>query len=169
LTGGYLPLAATLTTERIYEGFLGRPEELRTFFHGHTFTGNPLGCAAGIATLETFEREQTVQRSIAKIELLTRLLSDRVAPLPAVAEIRQCGLMVGIELHPDDALGHRVTLAARRRGAVIRPLGNVIVLMPAPAMSSDEIDRLVAITAAAIAEVTAGEDVVVAPRGAAAG
>jgi adenosylmethionine---8-amino-7-oxononanoate aminotransferase len=158
LTGGYLPLAATLTTERIYEGFLGRPDELRTFFHGHTFTGNPLGCAAGIATLQTFEREETVQRSLAKIELLTRRLHERVAALPSVAEIRQCGLMVGIELHPGDALGHRVTLAARRRGAVIRPLGDVIVLMPAPAMSSDEIDRLVAITAAAIAEVTAGED-----------
>jgi adenosylmethionine---8-amino-7-oxononanoate aminotransferase len=159
LTGGYLPLAATMTTERIYEGFLGRPDELRTFFHGHTFTGNPLGCAAGIATLETFEREETVQRSLAKIELLTRRLHERVAPLPGVAEIRQCGLMVGIELHPGDAFGHRVTLAARRRGAVIRPLGDVIVLMPAPAMSAVDIDRLVAITAAAIAEVVAGEDV----------
>jgi adenosylmethionine-8-amino-7-oxononanoate aminotransferase len=157
LTGGYLPLAATLTSERIYEGFLGRPEELRTFFHGHTFTGNPLGCAAGIATLQTFELEQTVQRSLAKIELLTRRLDERIASLPGVAEIRQCGLMVGIELHPGDALGNRVTLAARRRGAVIRPLGDVIVLMPAPAMSSGEIDRLVAITAAAIAEVTADE------------
>jgi adenosylmethionine---8-amino-7-oxononanoate aminotransferase len=167
LTGGYLPLAATLTTERIYEGFLGRPEELRTFFHGHTFTGNPLGCAAGIATLQTFEREQTVQRSLAKIELLTRRLDERIAPLPEVAEIRQCGLMVGIELHPGDALGNRVTIAARQRGAVIRPLGDVIVLMPAPAMSSDEIDRLVAITAAAIAEVTAGEDAGVGRSGAA--
>ncbi|MFZ0385767.1 MAG: adenosylmethionine--8-amino-7-oxononanoate transaminase [Solirubrobacteraceae bacterium] len=157
LTGGYLPLAATLTTERIYEGFLGCPEDLRTFFHGHTFTGNPLGCAAGIATLQTFEREQTVQRSLAKIELLTRRLDERIASLPGVAEIRQCGLMVGIELHPGDALGNRVTLAARRRGAVIRPLGDVIVLMPAPAMSSGEIDRLVAITASAIAEVTADE------------
>jgi adenosylmethionine---8-amino-7-oxononanoate aminotransferase len=79
--------------------------------------------------------------------------------LPGVAEIRQCGLMVGVELHPGDALGNRVTHAARRRGAVIRPLGDVIVLMPAPAMSTDDLDRLVAITAAAIAEVTAGEDV----------
>jgi adenosylmethionine---8-amino-7-oxononanoate aminotransferase len=156
LTGGYLPLAATLTTEAIYEGFLGRPEELRTFFHGHTFTGNPLGCAAGIATLETFEREHTVQRSLAKIDLLTRLLEERVTPLPAVAEIRQCGLMVGIELHSADALGDRVTLAARRRGAVIRPLGDVIVLMPAPAMAADQIDRLVAITADSIADATAG-------------
>src|ERR1700743_3485335 len=98
LTGGYLPLAATLTTESIYEGFLGRPDELRTFFHGHTFTGNPLGCAAGIATLQTFERERTVERSLPKIELLGRLLEQRVAPLDGVAEIRQCGLMVVSEL-----------------------------------------------------------------------
>jgi adenosylmethionine-8-amino-7-oxononanoate aminotransferase len=158
LTGGYLPLAATLTTEAIYEGFLGRPDELRTFFHGHTFTGNPLGCAAGIATLQTFERERTVPRSLANIELLERLLDERIAPLAGVAEIRQCGLMVGIELRPGAGLGHRVTLAARRRGAVIRPLGDVIVLMPAPAMSADDLDRLVAITSESIAEVVAGED-----------
>jgi adenosylmethionine-8-amino-7-oxononanoate aminotransferase len=158
LTGGYLPLAATLTTERIYEGFLGRPEELRTFFHGHTFTGNPLGCAAGIATIETFERERTVPRSLAKIELLQRLLHERVAPLDGVAEIRQCGLMVGIELYPGDGLGNRVAAAARRRGAVIRPLGDVIVLMPAPAMSEHTLDRLVTIAAGSIAEVVAGAD-----------
>jgi adenosylmethionine-8-amino-7-oxononanoate aminotransferase len=158
LTGGYLPLAATLTTDAIYEGFLGRPDELRTFFHGHTFTGNPLGCAAGIATLQTFERERTVARSLDNIDLLERLLSERVAPLPGVAEIRQCGLMVGIELHPGDGLGNRVTRAARRRGAVIRPLGDVIVLMPAPAMSAGDLDRLVAIAADSIAEVVAGDD-----------
>jgi adenosylmethionine---8-amino-7-oxononanoate aminotransferase len=158
LTGGYLPLAATLTTERIYEGFLGRPEELRTFFHGHTFTGNPLGCAAGIATLQTFEREHTIERSLPKIDALTRWLDERVAPLAGVAEIRQCGLMVGIELYPGDGRGNRVTAAARRRGAVIRPLGDVIVLMPAPAMSIEDLDRLVAIAADAIAEVVADED-----------
>ncbi|HEX5192658.1 MAG TPA: adenosylmethionine--8-amino-7-oxononanoate transaminase [Solirubrobacteraceae bacterium] len=158
LTGGYLPLAATLTSERIYEGFLGRPDELRTFFHGHTFTGNPLGCAAGIATLQTFERERTLERSLPKIELLTRLLAERVAPLAGVADIRQCGLMVGIELHPGDGLGNRVTQAARRRGAVIRPLGDVILLMPAPAMAPEDLDRLVAIAADSVAEVVAGED-----------
>jgi adenosylmethionine-8-amino-7-oxononanoate aminotransferase len=163
LTGGYLPLAATLTTERIYEGFLGRPEELRTFFHGHTFTGNPLGCAAGIATLETFETEHTVERSLPKIALLERWLAERVAPLDGVAEIRQCGLMVGIELYPGDGLGNRVTAAARRRGAVIRPLGDVIVLMPAPAMSTSDLDRLVAIAADSIAEVVAGADLAALP------
>src|SRR5947209_5924160 len=98
LTGGYLPLAATLASERIYQGFLGRVEEFRTFFHGHTYTGNPLACAAGIATLDTFERERTLERLQPKIELLRRLLEQRVAILPAVAEVRQRGLMVGIEL-----------------------------------------------------------------------
>jgi adenosylmethionine-8-amino-7-oxononanoate aminotransferase len=157
LTGGYLPLAATLSTEHIYEGFLGQAEDSRTFFHGHTFTGNPLACAAAIATLETFEREQTIAGLGAKIDLLTRALTEQVEPLAAVREIRQRGLMIGIELDGGSAaerLGHQVTLAARRRGAVIRPLGDVIVLMPAPAMLAEDLSRLVAITAAAITEVT---------------
>jgi adenosylmethionine---8-amino-7-oxononanoate aminotransferase len=159
LTGGYLPLAATLATERIYEGFLGRYEGYRTFFHGHTYTGNPLACAAAIASLETFEREGTLEQLQPKIELLTRMLDHHIAPLPGVAEVRQRGFMVGIELSPRPAherLGHRVTLAARRRGAMIRPLGDVVVLMPAPAISESDLRRLVAITAAAITEATAG-------------
>jgi adenosylmethionine-8-amino-7-oxononanoate aminotransferase len=160
LTGGYLPLAATLTTERVYEGFLGRFDEFRTFFHGHTFTGNPLGCAAAIATLETFERERTLEHLQPKIDLLAQLLDQRIAPLPAVAEIRQRGTMVGIELiaaSAQERLGHRVTLAAQRHGAVIRPLGDVIVLMPALAISAADLRRLVAITASSIAEATADQ------------
>jgi adenosylmethionine-8-amino-7-oxononanoate aminotransferase len=159
LTGGYLPLAATLTTERVYEGFLGSSEDARTFFHGHTFTGNPLGCVAAIATLEIFERERTLEMMAPKIELLARLLDRRIAILPGVAEVRQRGFMVGIELvspPPTEHLGQQVMLAARRRGAVIRPLGDVIVLMPAPAMSEADLSRLVAITASSIAEVTSG-------------
>jgi adenosylmethionine-8-amino-7-oxononanoate aminotransferase len=159
LTGGYLPLAATLATERVYEGFLGRPEEARTFFHGHTFTGNPLACAAALATLELFEREQTLELLQPKIELLTRALAHRITGLPGVVEVRQRGFMVGIDLAglaPSDRLGHQVTLAARRRGAIIRPLGDVVVLMPPLAISEADLTRLVAITAAAIAEVTAG-------------
>jgi adenosylmethionine-8-amino-7-oxononanoate aminotransferase len=157
LTGGYLPLAATLTTETIYQGFLGAPDEFRTFFHGHTYTGNPLACAAGIATLELFERERTLQALQPKIEVLARLLDQRLAILPGVAQIRQRGFMVGIELiaHPPVAqLGHQVTLAARRRGAIIRPLGDVVVLMPPLAISESELRRLVAITAGAIADAT---------------
>ena len=155
ITGGYLPLSATITTERIYERFLGREDELRTFFHGHTYTGNPLACAAGIATLETFERERTLELLAPKIELLARLLDQRVRPLGVVAEVRQRGFMVGIELSPrfeGEPLGRRVTLAARRQGAIIRPLGDVIVLMPPLSIEEAELSRLVAITAEAIDE-----------------
>jgi adenosylmethionine-8-amino-7-oxononanoate aminotransferase len=159
LTGGYLPLAATVSTERVYEGFLGGREELRTFFHGHTFTGNPLACAAAVATLEVFERERTLELLQPKIELLTRSLALRVAVLPRVNEVRQRGFMVGIELAGGDSpgpLGHQVTLAARRRGAIIRPLGDVVVLMPPLSISEADLLRLVAITASSIAEVGIG-------------
>lgn len=159
LTGGYLPLAATLTTERVYEGFLGQPEDLRTFFHGHTFTGNPLACAAAVATLEVFKRERTLEQLQPKIELLARSLAHRVAVLPGVHEVRQRGFMVGIELvAPDPAqrLGHQVALAARRRGAIVRPLGDVVVLMPPLSISEADLSRLVAITASSIAEVASG-------------
>ena len=158
LTGGYLPLAATLTTEPIYEAFLGEFAEFKTFFHGHTYSGNPLGCAAGIACLDVFETEHTLERLQPKIALLADLLEREVAPQPGVAEIRQRGFMVGIELaeHPLDArIGHQVTLAARRRGAIIRPLGDVVVLMPPLSIDEQELRRLVEITAAAIAEATA--------------
>jgi adenosylmethionine---8-amino-7-oxononanoate aminotransferase len=152
LSGGYLPLAATLTTERVYEGFLGAQEDFRAFFHGHTFTGNPLACAAALASLEAFEREHTLLRMQPKIRLLRDLLGP-VAAMPAVAEVRGRGLMVGIDLGPYDPalrLGHRVTLEARRRGAIIRPLGDVIVLMPPLAISQADLRRLVAITAESI-------------------
>jgi adenosylmethionine-8-amino-7-oxononanoate aminotransferase len=157
LTGGYLPLAATLTTERVYEGFLGAFEQFRTFFHGHTYTGNPLACAAALATLAVFEEERTLDRLALKIDLLAELLDEHVAPLASVAEIRRRGFMVGIQLseYPLEArMGHEVTLAARRRGAIVRPLGDVVVLMPPLAISEDELRRLVAITAEAIAEAT---------------
>jgi adenosylmethionine-8-amino-7-oxononanoate aminotransferase len=159
LTGGYLPLAATLTTERVYERFLGDPDEFRTFFHGHTYTGNPLAAAAAVASLEVFERERTLELLQPKIELLSRLLGQRIAILPGVAEVRQRGFMVGIELTPQpvaDRVGHQVTLAARRRGAIIRPLGDVVVLMPPLAISEADLRRLVAVTAASIAEATTG-------------
>jgi adenosylmethionine-8-amino-7-oxononanoate aminotransferase len=157
LTGGYLPLAATLATERIYEGFLAEFHEFRTFFHGHTYTGNPLACAAALATLDVFEEERTLERLQPKIALLERLLAERVAPLAAVAEIRQRGFMVGIELGGfavEERMGHQVTLAARERGAIVRPLGDVIVLMPPLAIATEELERLVGITAGAIAEAT---------------
>jgi adenosylmethionine---8-amino-7-oxononanoate aminotransferase len=152
LTGGYLPLAATLATERIYEGFLGAPAEGRTFFHGHTYTGNPLACAAALASLDAFEQERTIERLGPKIELLGELLGE-VSAMPEVSEVRRCGAMVGIDLgehNPELRLGHRVTLEARKRGAIVRPLGDVVVLMPPLSISEAELRRLVEITAAAI-------------------
>ncbi|GAC1436292.1 MAG: adenosylmethionine--8-amino-7-oxononanoate transaminase [Solirubrobacteraceae bacterium] len=159
LTGGYMPLAATLAREEIYEGFLGSPEDFRTFFHGHTYTGNPLACAAALATLEVFEHERTMERLQDKIALLGAALDELVAPLAAVREVRRCGFMVGIELQCRPAAersGHAVAMAARRRGAIIRPLGDVVVLMPPLAIEDAELRRLVDITAAAIDEASAG-------------
>jgi adenosylmethionine---8-amino-7-oxononanoate aminotransferase len=152
ITGGYLPLAATLTTERVYEGFLGEFEEFRTFFHGHTYTGNPLACAAALATLDVFEQERTLERLQPKLELFAELL-EPLAAHPAVAEVRRRGTMTGIELagFPLEArIGHQVALEARRRGAIVRPLGDVVVLMPPLVISEADLTRLVAITAEAI-------------------
>ena len=163
LTGGYMPLAATLSTERIYDGFLGAHEDFRTFFHGHTYTGNPLACAAAIASLDAFESEGTLLRLQPKIRLLADLLAD-VAKMPEVAEVRSRGFMAGIDLGEHDPalrLGHRVTLAARERGAIVRPLGDTIVLVPPLAISKAELRRLVSITSEAIsaacADAYAGE------------
>ena len=157
LTGGYLPLAATLATERIYAGFLGAHQEWRTFFHGHTYTGNPLACAAALATLDVFVAERTLERLEPKIELLGQLLDDQIRPLAAVTDVRRRGFMVGIELGGFPAaarMGHQVTLAARDRGAIIRPLGDVVVLMPPLGIAEGELRRLVAITAEAITRAT---------------
>lgn len=139
LTGGYMPLAATLTTEAIYRAFLGRYDEWKTFFHGHSYTGNPLGCALALANLEIFRREQTLEQVRKKSRLLARLLQP-LAELPHVGDIRQCGFMVGIELvqdrhtktpYPlDRRIGHRVAQDCRLRGLLLRPLGNVIALVP---------------------------------------
>jgi adenosylmethionine-8-amino-7-oxononanoate aminotransferase len=153
LTGGYLPLAATLATERVYEGFLGAFEQFRTFFHGHTYTGNPLACAAALATLAVFEQEHTLEHLQGKIALLGDLLAEHVSPLSSVAEIRRRGFMVGIQLAEfplASRMGHRVTLEARARGAIVRPLGDTVVLMPPLSIAPEELTRLVEITAAAI-------------------
>ena len=152
LTAGYLPLAATLTTERVYEGFLGAHEEFRTFFHGHTYTGNPLACAAAIANLDVFRSEQTMLRLQPKIRMLNELLAG-VATMDEVAEVRGRGFMVGIDLGEHDPalrLGHRVTLEARARGAIVRPLGDTVVLMPALAIGKADLAVLVEITAESI-------------------
>jgi adenosylmethionine-8-amino-7-oxononanoate aminotransferase len=152
LTGGYLPLAATLTSERVYEGFLGAPEEGRTFFHGHTFTGNPLACAAALANLEAFESERTLVRVQPKIRVFADLLGE-LARLPEVAEVRGRGLMAGIDLgehEPTLRLGDRVAVQARERGAIVRPLGDVVVVMPPLTIGGPELRRLIEIVAVSI-------------------
>lgn len=164
VTGGYLPLAATLASERIHEAFLGPPAAGRTFYHGHTYTGNPLACAAALASLDLFESERTLDRLGPKIRRLERNLTRDVAPLPHVADVRQRGVMVGIELAADaagrrpyaaaDRMGARVTAAARRRGIIVRPLGDVVVLMPPLSITDEQIDRLVRAVGGAVAEVT---------------
>ncbi|MBN3033317.1 MAG: adenosylmethionine--8-amino-7-oxononanoate transaminase [Candidatus Saganbacteria bacterium] len=156
LTGGYLPVAATLATEKIYRAFLGRPEENRTFFHGHTFTGNPLGCAAALASLKLFKKERRLDNVRKNIKLLEKEL-PKFRALEQVLEIRRCGAMVGIELRPDGkpGLGHRVILEARRRGAILRPLGEVIVLMPPLSITQAELKKLLNITYQSIETTTA--------------
>lgn len=128
ITAGYLPLSAALFTDQIFESFLGRHEDLRHFMHGHTYTGNALACAAALGSLRVFDQEKTIAGLAAKI----RLIGREFASLGAVAAVRQCGMMIGIDLggDPADRLGHRVTLEARKRGMIVRPLGNVVVFMP---------------------------------------
>jgi adenosylmethionine---8-amino-7-oxononanoate aminotransferase len=153
ITGGYLPLAATLTTEAVYEGFLGAPEEQRTFFHGHTYTGNPLACAAALANLDVFERERTIERLQPKIALLAERLEE-IEAMPEVAEVRRCGFMTGIDLGAHDPalrMGHRVTLEARERGAIVRPLGDTVVVMPPLSISAADLSRLLDVVAESIA------------------
>ncbi|MBL8951697.1 MAG: adenosylmethionine--8-amino-7-oxononanoate transaminase [Myxococcaceae bacterium] len=140
LTGGYLPLAATLATQRIFEAFLGSAAEQKTFFHGHTYTGNPLACAVALASLELFEREQTLERMKPAIEALARGL-EPIACLKNVAEVRRRGFMVGIELKgyvASDRTGFKVCKAARKHGVLLRPLGDVVVLMPPLSLTVEE-------------------------------
>lgn len=152
LTGGYLPMAATLTTERIFEAFLGPPQEGRTFFHGHTYTGNALAAAAALATLDIFERDDVLATLPAKIARLSSELL-RLRGLPAVGDIRQFGLAAGIELvadragktsfPPGERRGMGVCRAARTRGVFLRPLGDTIICMPPLSITDSEISHLV--------------------------
>ncbi len=162
LTNGYLPLAATLATQEIYDAFLGAPAELKTFFHGHTFTGNPLGCAAALATLDAFERQQVLASLPARVQLL----KDRLARLAGnrwVGDTRQCGLLAGIELVADKAsrrefpyvlqVGARVCMAMRNHGAILRPLGNTLVIFPPLCISMENLSRLMDIVETCVDEV----------------
>lgn len=155
ITGGYLPLAATLTTEEIYQAFLGSIEQRRTFYHGHTYTGNPLACAAAIANLDLFEQDQTLEQLQPKVALLTQQL-ERFRHLPVVGDIRQCGFIVGIELVQNkqtrapfpakEKVGVSVIKEARRRGVILRPLSDVIVIMPPLSITEEELQMLLDVT-----------------------
>ncbi len=164
ITGGYLPLAATITTEHVFESFLGPYESKRTFFHGHTYAGNPLACAAATASMRLLRDRKVIEGLPAKIEALRRAL-EPAAAMPHVGDVRQRGLMVGIELVRDRTTkeeypyalraGQQVCVEARKLGAVLRPLGNVVVLMPPLAMTEAELAELAGIALAGIEKVTA--------------
>jgi adenosylmethionine-8-amino-7-oxononanoate aminotransferase len=160
ITGGFMPLAATLTTERIYEAFLGSCDEEKTFYYGHSYCGNQLACAAAIANLAIFHGEKTLENLRGKIRLLTGLLAP-LAAMRHVAEVRQCGFIAGIELKRDgktafdrrDQTGERVCVAARRHGLLTRPIRDIIVLMPPYCTTADQLSGATAAIGAAIAEV----------------
>jgi adenosylmethionine-8-amino-7-oxononanoate aminotransferase len=168
MTGGYLPLAITMTTEKVFNQFMGSYGKLRAFFHGHTYTGNPLACASALANLDTFANEKTLIRLQEKISHLEWRLKEEFEPHPHIGEVRQRGFMVGVELvknnetgEPyalDERIGHQVIKLARQLGAILRPLGNVIVLMPPLAITMVELDELLDITYRAIDRVTRAQN-----------
>jgi adenosylmethionine-8-amino-7-oxononanoate aminotransferase len=151
IAAGYLPLAATVTGEKVYAAFLGRYSELKTFFHGHTFTGNPLACAVALKSLQLFDQDHLLEGLQLKITRLKMRLGDFSA-LAHVGDVRQCGLAAGIELVADkeagtpypweEKVGIRVCLEARKRGVFSRPLGNTIVIFPPLVILNSELDLL---------------------------
>ncbi len=153
-----------MTTQAVYDAFLGEYADFKTFFHGHSYTGNALGCSAAIANLEVIEKEKVLEKIQPKIKRLSEFLKPLWA-LEPVGDIRQCGLMVGIELvkcrnrkepYPlTEKMGFRVARAAKRMGMLIRPLGNVIVLLPPLSTSPAQLSRMVRILQASIREATA--------------
>ena len=163
ITGGYLPLAATMATDVIYEAFLGEIDQFRTFYHGHTYTGNPLACAAALASLDLMSGTDFMESLQQKISFLSLGL-EKFWKLKHVGDIRQKGMMVGIELVEDGPskktypvsadMGHQVILEARKNGLIIRPLGDVIVLMPVLSMSIPQLEEVLNITYNAIKAVT---------------
>ncbi|KAF0822531.1 adenosylmethionine--8-amino-7-oxononanoate transaminase [Cytobacillus firmus] len=166
ITGGYLPLAATLTTEEIYQEFYGEYEEMKTFFHGHSYTGNQLGCAVALANLEIYEKENLAVQAAKKAEVIQSELAA-LKSLKHIGDIRQVGLMCGIELVQDketgkpfpweSRMGYHSTLEMRKRGMLTRPLGDVIVFMPPLASTNDQIRKMIQIMCDSIEAVTEKE------------
>ena len=164
ITGGYLPLAATLVTDEIYAMFLADPSEDKQFFHGHTYTGNALAAAAALASIQIFEDDDVITNLAPKIQLIDKALTEKIKPLSFVGDIRQCGMMVGIELVRDkekaisfacdELIGAQVCHKARDYGVILRPLGDVIVLMPPLSSTKDELVSLIDTVASSILDIT---------------
>jgi adenosylmethionine-8-amino-7-oxononanoate aminotransferase len=160
ITGGTLPLAATLTTSAVYQAFLGAPE--RAFYYGHSYTANPPGCAAALASLRVFEEERVLEKLPVKIERLRSGLASLKAAHPVIHEVRQCGLIGGIELRQTDGtrfpparrIGETVCIAARSRGLLTRPILDTVVLMPPLCVTLDEIDFALKALDAALSDMT---------------
>jgi adenosylmethionine-8-amino-7-oxononanoate aminotransferase len=165
ITGGYLPLAVTLVTDEIYDAFLGEFKDLKTFFHGHSYTGNPLACAGANACLNLFEKENVLENLKDKIEILESCLKE-ILSLKHVGDLRSIGLMAGIELVKDkdtkepygwsEKTGWRVAYHARDNGVIIRPLGNVVVIMPPLSISEQNLNQLLTVIKEAIVFATEG-------------
>ncbi len=163
ITGGYLPLAATVATDEVFKGFFGRFDENKTFYHGHTYTGNPIACAVAVENLALFAKERVIEKMADKIVLLRDEL-ERFKDIPYVGEVRQRGFMIGIELVKNkktkkpfatgEKIGQKVVAQARKQGVIIRPLGDVIVLMPPPAIDAETLETLVDITYDSIKKAT---------------
>jgi adenosylmethionine-8-amino-7-oxononanoate aminotransferase/lysine--8-amino-7-oxononanoate aminotransferase len=163
ITGGYLPIAATMTTEEIYEAFYGEYEDFKTFFHGHSYTGNQLGCAAALANLEIYEKENIIKQVQEKVEYVAYELQE-LKNLEYVGDIRQLGLMCGIELVSNaetkepfpwkERIGYKSTLRMRELGMLTRPLGDIVVFMPPLASTKEELREMISIMKRAIQETT---------------
>ncbi|MGD1076284.1 MAG: adenosylmethionine--8-amino-7-oxononanoate transaminase, partial [Thermodesulfovibrionales bacterium] len=164
ITGGYLPLAATIVTDEIYHAFFGAYKDLKTFFHGHSYTGNPLGCAAALACLDIFEREKTLEGLSPKIAMLEAFMKS-IGELDHVGDSRIKGMMAGIELvkekstkepYPwEEQMGWRVARLALANGVFIRPLGNVVVIMPPLSISCENLEQFLVVVRAGIVSATA--------------
>jgi adenosylmethionine-8-amino-7-oxononanoate aminotransferase len=153
LSAGYLPISAVLATEEVYDAFLGAPESDRTFFHGHTYTANPLACAAALANLRLMAERQTVQHAARVGERLGALLAP-LSQVDGVLDVRRCGTMTGIEVASRGSrTGFEVCRRARRRGVILRPLSDVVVLMPPLAIGDEDLDELAAVTVECVHEV----------------
>jgi adenosylmethionine-8-amino-7-oxononanoate aminotransferase len=156
LTGGYLPMSATVVSDRVHDAFLGPDLSSRTLYHGHSYSGNALAAAVALRHLRLLDEWDVLANVAARAATLRRLAGERLAPLGAVADVRLCGLMGGVELAPPAGglrWGRRVCAAAVRRGVLLRPLGDVVVLMPHLTVGDAEVERIVDTLAAAVAEV----------------